>query len=290
MVTPAQKRDAAAHLHSVILVGQEQPLSQRAACKLLGVQRALVRKPKTRGIKDAPLKEQLASLSLQHPRYGYRRIHALVSRTSTEIVNIKRLHRLWKEASHQVPPRKKRRPHRSKGPQHAPQYARYPGQVWSYDFVHDKCRGGAKLKLLCVNDEFTRQCHAVEVGASLTARDVQNVLRRLFALHGAPAFLRSDNGPEFVQNDLQTWLAGQQVQTLYIEPGSPWQNGKSESMHGKLRDECLEGELFNHRLEARAVIENYRLDFNSQRPHSSLGYLTPDEFAQKWRQEQIIAN
>lgn len=290
MVTPDQKRDAVVHLQSVILVGQEQPLSQRTACQVLGVQRALVRKPKTRGLKDAPLKQQLARLSFQHPRYGYRRIHALVCRTSTVPVNIKRLHRLWKEASHQVPPRKKRRPHRGKGPQKAPQHARYPGQVWSYDFVHDKCRGGAKLKLLCVNDEFTRQCHAVEVGASLTAQDVQKVLLRLFTLHGAPAFLRSDNGPEFVQNDLQHWLAAQQVQTLYIEPGSPWQNGKSESMHGKLRDECLEGELFNHRLEARVVIENYRLAFNSQRPHSSLGYLTPNEFAQKWRQEQITRN
>ncbi len=290
MVTPDQKRDAVAHLQSVILVGQRQPLSQRAACQVLEVQRALVPKPKTRCVKDAPLKQQLVRLSLQHPRYGYRRIHALVCRTSTEPVNIKRLHRLWKEAAHQVPPRKKRRPHRGKDPQHAPQYARYPGQVWSYDFVHDTCRGGAKLKLLCVNDEFTRQCHAVEVGTSLTARDVQKVLMRLFALHGAPAFLRSDNGPEFVQNDLQCWLAAQQVQTLYIEPGSPWQNGKSESMHGKLRDECLEGELFNHRLEACVVIENYRLAFNSQRPHSSLGYLTPDEFAQKWRQEQITRN
>ncbi len=283
MVTPDQRRDAVAHLQSAILVGQGQALSQRAACKVLGVQRALVRKPKTRHIKDAPLKQQLVTLALKHPRYGYRRIHALICRTSTEPVNIKRLHRLWKEASHQVPPRKKRRPHRGKGLQKAPQHAGYPGQVWSYDFVHDKCRGGAKLKLLCVNDEFTRQCHAVEVGASLTARDVQKVLLRLFALHGAPAFLRSDNGPEFVQTDLQHWLAEQQVQTLYIEPGSPWQNGKSESMHGKLRDECLEGELFNHRLEARVVIENYRLAFNSQRPHSSLGYLTPNEFAQKWK-------
>jgi len=185
-----------------------------------------------------------------------------------------------------VPPRKKRRRHRGKDPQRALQYALYPCQVWSYDFVHDKCRGGAKLKLLWVNDEFTRQCHAVEVGASLTARDVQEVLTKLFALHGAPAFLRSDNGPEFVQTDLQRWLAEQQVQTLYIEPGSPWHRvpsgrRKSESMHGKLRDECLEGELFNHRLEARVIIENYRLAFNSQRPHSSLGYLTPDEFAQK---------
>jgi len=286
MVTPDQKRDAVAHLQSVVLAGQEQPLSQRAACEVIGVQRALVRKPKTRSLKDAPLKQQLATLCHKHPRYGYRRIHALICRDGPGTINLKRVHRLWKEAAHQVPLRKKRRPHRGKGPVKAPQEALYPSHVWSYDFVHDKCRGGAKLKLLCVNDEFTRQCHAVEVGASLTAKDVQNVLHRLFATHGAPAFLRSDNGPEFVQNDLQNWLATQKVQTLYIEPGSPWQNGKSESMHGKLRDECLESELFNHRLEARVVIEHYRLAFNSQRPHSSLGYLTPNEFAQNWKLNQ----
>ena len=288
MVTPDQKRDAVVHLQSVILVGQTQSLSQRAACLVLHVERALARKPKTRCFKDAALKQQLLTLSEQHPRYGYRRIHALLRRggTGTEKVNLKRVHRLWKEAAHQVPPRKKRRPHRGKGDVKAPQQALYPGHVWSYDFVHDTCRGGAKLKLLCVNDEFTRQCHAVEVGTSLAAWEVKKVLLRLFALHGAPAFLRSDNGPEFVQNDLQAWLSTQKVQTLYIEPGCPWQNGKSESMHGKLRDECLEGELFNHRLEARVVIENYRLAFNSQRPHSSLGYQTPNEFAQNWNRNQ----
>lgn len=134
-----------------------------------------------------------------------------------------------------------------------------------------------------MNDEFTRQCHAIEVGASVTAKDVQKVLHRLFVQHGAPAFLRSDNGPEFVQNELKQWLGEQNVQTLYIDPGSPWQNGKSESMHGKLRDECLDRELFNHRIEARCVIEHYRLAFNSQRPHSSLGYQTPNEFAQSWK-------
>jgi putative transposase len=244
-------------------------------------------------MKDAPLRQQIQALAQKHPRYGYRRIHALLRRESgagveTQVLNIKRVHRLWKEAARQVPPRKKRRCRHKNQAVKPPQQALYPGHVWSYDFVHDKCRGGAKLKLLCVNDEFTRQCHAIEVAAGLSARDVQKVLTRLFSQHGAPAFLRSDNGPEFVQSDLKAWLQEQKVQTLYIEPGSPWQNGKSESMHGKLRDECLDSELFNHRLEARCVIENYRLAFNSQRPHSSLGYQTPNEFAQNWKLNQSI--
>lgn len=236
--------------------------------------------------KDQALQEQLQTLSHQHPRYGYRRIHALVSRTAPTLINIKRVHRLWKRAARQVPPRKKGRPRLKNKAPRMPQQALYPGHVWSYDFVHDKCRGGAKLKLLCLSNEFTRQCHAIEVAASLSAKDVQKVLGRLFEQHGAPAFLRSDNGPEFVQSDLKQWLKEQHVQTLYIEPGSPWQNGKSESMHGKLRDECLDLELFNHRIEARCVIEDFRLAFNSQRPHSSLGYLTPNEFAQNWKLNQ----
>lgn len=289
MVTPDHKREAVMHLQSVVLVGQEKALSQRAACLVLKVERALVRKPRVQSAKDQPLKEQIEVLAQQHPRYGYRRIHALLSRTGTATgagaLNLKRVHRLWKLAQRQVSPRKKRRHHTARE-RATPQQALYPGHIWSYDFVFDRCRNGAKLKLLCVQDEFTRQCHAVEVGASMPALAVQKVLTRLFALHGAPSFLRSDNGPEFVQHDLREWLLAQKVQTLYTDPGSPWQNGKSQSMHGKLRDECLDNELFDHRLEARVVIEGYRLAFNSQRPHSTLGYQTPDELAHNWKLNQ----
>ena len=284
MVTPDQKREAVQHLQSVVLAGRDQPLSQRRACAFIGLCRPSARISRALPCKDQPLQEQLQALAHQHPRYGYRRVHALICRAGA--INIKRVHRLWKQMARQVPPRKKRRTHLKNLAPRTPQQALYPGHVWSYDFVHDKCRGGAKLKLLCVNDEFTRQCHAIEVGASLTAKDVQSVLGSLFQTHGAPAFLRSDNGPEFVQSDLKAWLSEQKVMTLYIDPGSPWQNGKSESMHGKLRDECLDRELFNHRIEARCVIEDFRLAFNSQRPHSSLGYQTPNEFAQNWNPNQ----
>ena len=134
------------------------------------------------------MKEQILHLSQHHPRFSYRRIHALLCRAGAGALNIKRVHRLWKATKRQVPPRKKRRPRGEKPPQRAPQQALYPGHVWSYDFVHDQCHSGAKLKLLCVNDEFTRQCHAIEVAASLTSPDVQRVLERLFEWHGAPDF------------------------------------------------------------------------------------------------------
>lgn len=284
MVTPNHKREAAAHLQQVVLVGQKQPLSQRRACSVVRLPRQCVRQEHHKLAKDQPLHEQIQHLAQKHPRYGYRRIHALLCRTQK--VNIKRVHRVWKALARQVPSRKKHRPRRRNKEQRVPQQALFPGHVWSYDFVHDTCRGGAKLKLLCVNDEFTRQCHAITVAASLTAKDVRRVLVSLFEQHGAPLFLRSDNGPEFVQSDLKMWLKEQSVQTLYIEPGSPWQNGKGESMHGKLRDECLDLELFNHRVEARCIIENYRQAFNSHRPHSALAYQTPNDFAQSWKLNQ----
>ena len=284
MVTPDQKRQGARHLQDVILVGQTHPVSQRRAARVVGLHRATLRRSPQQHQKDQSLQDHMLQISHKHPRFGYRRIHALLCRAGVGVVNIKRVHRLWKASKRQVPPRQKRRARVPKDAQHPPQQALYPGHVWSYDFVHDKCHNGAKLKLLCVQDEFTRQCHAIEVGASLTAGDVQRVLHRLFATHGAPTFLRSDNGPEFVQHALRRWLADQGVQTLYIDKGAPWQNGKSESMHGKLRDECLERERFYSRLEARLVLENYRLAFNSQRPHSRLGYQTPNEVAHNWNQ------
>ena len=302
MVRPDQKRAAVKHLQSVVLDGQTQPLSQRAACAILKVERALVRKVPTQNQKDAPLKQQLATLSQQNPRYGYRRIHALVIGADTgkgigadtgkgigtdtgKRVNKKRVHRLWKAMQRQVVPRKKRRPRGAKAQSEA-LVALYPGHIWSYDFVFDHLRNGTQVKLLCLNDEFTRQCHAIEVGASLPAGEVKRVLEREFQKHGAPRFLRSDNGPEFKENGLQNWLQSQNVQPLYIEPGSPWQNGREESMHGKLRDECLDGELFGHRLETQVVVEGYRQHFNAHRPHSALGYQTPNQFAQNWTQNQ----
>jgi putative transposase len=151
--------------------------------------------------------------------------------------------------------------------------------VWAYDFVHDVCDNGRKLKILTVQDEFTRRALAVEVDHRMTAAGVRDVLLRLFEEHGEPQFVRSDNGPEFIAKALTRALAERGVQCRHIEPGSPWQNGLCERFNGSLRDECLNLETFSGREQARAVCRLYLEHYNRERPHSSLGYLTPEEFA-----------
>ncbi len=158
-----------------------------------------------------------------------------------------------------------------------PLQATRPNHVWAYDFVHDTCANGQKLKVLTVIDEWTRECLAVEVDGRINARRVIQVVQRLITQYGAPTFIRSDNGPEFVAQAVKTWLAVSGIQTAYIEAGKPWQNGRNESFNGKLRDECLNVEWFRHRLEARVVIEQWRQQYNEHRPHSSLKYRTPTE-------------
>ena len=150
--------------------------------------------------------------------------------------------------------------------------------VWSYDFVFDACANGQSLKCLTVVDEYTRQCLAIDVAGSIRAGRVIEVLSRLISLHGAPAYLRSDNGPEFVSTELLQWAADENLGTVLIEPGKPWQNGTNESFNGKFRDECLSMEWFRNRLEARVIIEDWRRHYNEVRPHSSLDYLTPQQF------------
>jgi putative transposase len=152
-----------------------------------------------------------------------------------------------------------------------------PNQVWAYDFVHDTCANGQKLKALTVKDEWTRECHAIEVATSIDALRVIAVLERLFAEYGTPAVLRSDNGPEFIARALKIWALMNHSEIVTIEPGKPWQNGSSESFNGTFRSECLDCEWFAHPREAKIVIEQYRWEYNTQRPHSSLGYRTPAE-------------
>jgi putative transposase len=157
--------------------------------------------------------------------------------------------------------------------------AGYPNHVWAYDFVHDACQDGRKLKVLTVEDEFTRRCLAIEVERRMPASAVCRVLPRLFGRHGAPQFVRSDNGPEFIAQALVKTLAQRGVACRHIDPGSPWQNGLNERFNGSLRDECLNLETFAHRDQARAVCRLFMRHYNEQRPHSALGYLTPSEFA-----------
>jgi putative transposase len=172
------------------------------------------------------------------------------------VINRKRVHRLWQAAKLQVPKRHRRRRHAGVSAA-APTQAAHPGHVWTYDFVHDACLSGAKLKLLPVVDEFTRECLAIEVASAMPAAHVIAVLERLFAAHGAPSYLRSDNGPEFVAQAIQRWLALHPATTLYIDPGCPWQNGFGERFNGSLRDECLNMQAFASVAEARIQIERF---------------------------------
>jgi putative transposase len=235
-----------------------------------------------RADRNAALRAQLEELAAKHPRYGYRRIHALVRRKQK--VNRKRIHRLWKQARLQV--RKRAGKRRRRGAGELPLKATYVGHVWTYDFVEDRTLNGTLLRVLTVMDEFSREGLAIDVASSFTASRVITVLERLVAETGAPAFIRSDNGPEFVALALRGWLMRQQIATLYIDPGCPWQNGYGESFNGTVRDECSSMHVFVSVAEARVRLEAFRQHYNQERPHSSLGYRSPVEFKRDWVQAQ----
>jgi putative transposase len=228
--------------------------------------------------KDAPVIEAMRALSSQYPRYGYRRMRIFLRRAGHEL-SWERTHRLWRKAGLQLPRRRPRRRLATGRPRPLP--AAGPNFVWAYDFVFDACANGQQIKCLTIVDEFTRECLAIDVAGSLRSRRVIEVLTQLISIHGAPRYLRSDNGPEFVSRALLEWLAEAGIETALIDPGKPWQNGADESFNGKFRDECLSLEWFRSRAEARVVIENWRRHYNAVRPHSSLAYLTPNEFKQQ---------
>jgi putative transposase len=257
-------------------------LSRRRACVLLQLPRSTF-SYRARSDGNAELAAQVDELARRHPRYGYRRVWALLRRRGRR-VNKKHVHRLWKRAKLQV-----RKVTRKRGPACAvsiPVQALHPGHVWTYDFLHDHCLNGTPLKVLTVMDEFTREGLALEVAMSLPAQRVLTVLEGLVVIHGRPQFIRSDNGPEFIALALRGWLAQHQMQTLYIDPGCPWQNGFGESFNGTVRDECLNMHVFHSVAEARIVLAAYRRQYNEERPHSSLGYRTPTEFKRDWIEQQ----
>jgi transposase InsO family protein len=233
---------------------------------------------------EKTLVKRIKELAARHPRYGYRRIWALLRAekylVGGEPVNLKRVHRLWKQEGLKVPKkqRKKRRLGHS-GNSCTRRKAEHMNHVWSYDFVMDQTGDGRRLKLLPVVDEYTRECLAIEVERHLRGEDVVATLKYLFELRGAPQFVRSDNGPEFIAEAVKAWLAESGAQTLYIEPGSPWENAYCESFNGKLEDELLNREEFATLKEAKVLVEDWRLDYNHHRPHSGLNYLTPAAFA-----------
>jgi putative transposase len=257
-------------------------LAQRRACSLLQLQRSTFNY-QARPDRHAGLVKEVHDLAQRHPRYGYRRVWALLRRCGRR-VNKKHVHRLWKRAKLQV-----RKVTRKRGPARAasvPVQALHPGHVWTYDFLHDHCLNGTPLKVLTVMDEFTREGLAIEVATSLPAQRVLAVLEGLVVIHGRPQFIRSDNGPEFIALAVRGWLAQHHMRTLYIDPGCPWQNGFGERFNGTVRDECLSMHVFHSVAEARIVLATYRRQYNEGRPHSSLGYRTPTEFKLDWLERQ----
>jgi putative transposase len=261
-----------------VAYAQRRGLSQRRSCALLNVARSALDYRSAKSVRDAPVVSRMAALSAQYPRYGYRRIHIFLGRDG-HVMSAGRAYRLWRHARLQVPRKRSRKRIASGRPRpNAPTGA---NQVWSYDFVFDWCANGQQLKCLTVTDEWTKEGLAIEVDGRLRSGRVIEVLSRLVSERGAPLYLRSDNGPEFVSRALLAWIVDQGIETALIDPGKPWQNGAAESFNGKFRDECLSLEWFLSRAQAKVVIEAWRKHFNEVRPHSSIGYLTPAEFVAK---------
>jgi putative transposase len=225
--------------------------------------------------KDAPVRERMRALAAQYPRYGYRRVRIFLDRDGHSM-STDRAYRLWRAERLQLPRRRPRRRVAASRPRPVP--ATGPNQVWAYDFVFDACANGQKLKCLTIIDEWTRESLAIDVAGRLRSRRVIEVLAKLVSVRGAPRYMRSDNGPEFVATAVLRWLTKEGIETAHIAPGKPWQNGTDESFNGRFRDECLNLEYFRSRAEAVAMIETWRRHYNEVRPHSSLGYRTPSEF------------
>ena len=262
-------------------VQERLDVSERRACKTLSQPRSTQRYRCRVPDDETALVKHMLALVRRHPRFGYRRIWALLRREGWR-VNRKRVYRLWRREGLKVPikARKRRRLGQSKNGC-ARRRAEHKDHVWAWDFIHDRTESGSALKWLSVVDEFTRECLALQADRSITSEDVIDVLTDLFCTRGVPGHIRSDNGPEFIANALRDWLRRSSVETLYVEPGSPWENGYAESFHGRLRDEFLNVEAFSTVREAKALGEGWRVDYNEHRPHSALGYRTPTEFARE---------
>lgn len=268
MVSPQGRREQCAYAYG-------QGIAKRRACGLIGLARSTLWYELRQPTKDAPVIAAMKRLSSQYPRYGYRRIRIFLRREGLAM-SASRAERLWRKAGLQLPRRRPRR--RIAGSRPRPLPPRAANHVWAYDFVFDACANGQQIKCLTVVDEFTHECLAIDVAGSIRSPRVIDVLARLISVYGAPAFLRSDSGPEFVSLAILKWLTENRIGTALIDPGKPWQNGADESFNGKFRDECLSMEWFRSRTEARVLIEIWRRHYNEVRPHSSLDYRTPLEF------------
>ena len=275
MVSPTRRRDAVAFLV------RRHKVSERRACRVVGQHRSTQRYAPVPGDFETRLIKAMHAHAEAHPRWGYRRVHALLLTDGWE-VNLKRVHRLWRLEGLKVPGRRQHKGKKASGTGENSAWALpavRPNHVWSYDFVAARTVDGGPLRILNIVDEFTREAVGTHVARSIGAREVVRVLDRLFTRRGKPAIIRSDNGREFIAATVVDWLAEHGVTAAFIEKGSPQQNCYVERFNGTMRDELLNGELFHTVLEARVVIGHWLEGYNSSRPHRGLGMMTPAAFA-----------
>lgn len=268
-MSPARRRLAVVHVCDRLRV------SERRACRVLHQARSTQRHRRTRADDEERLVGRVTELAREYGRYGYRRITGLLHGEGWR-VNVKRVERIWRQEGLKVP---QKQPKRGRLWLNDGSCVRlrplHRDHVWSYDFVADRTKDGRPLKMLTLIDEYTRESLAIPVARRLVADDVIECLTDLFVTRGVPEHIRSDNGPEFTATAIREWLGRIGVKTLFIEPGSPWENGYIESFNGKLRDELLNGEVFETLLEAQVLVERWRKHYNAVRPHSALGYRPP---------------
>ncbi len=250
-------------------------VSERRACRVLRQPRTTQRRTCILHDDESRLTRAIVDLATEYGRYGYRRVTALLQHQGWR-VNHKRVERIWRREGLKVP---KKQPKRARlwlnDGSCIRLRATHRNHVWSYDFVMDRTHNGKAFRMLTVIDEYTHECLAIQVKRQLNSTDVLDVVNRLIQERGVPEHIRSDNGAEFTATAVREWLSAASIKTLFIEPGSPWENGYNESFNGKLRDECLNGEIFYTLKEAQAFIERWRIHYNTIRPHSSLNYRPP---------------
>jgi putative transposase len=253
---------------------EEYAFSERRACAVLLLAAGTYRYCSRRS--DEALRTRLVQLAREKPRYGYRRLQVLLRRGG-EVVNHKRVHRVYREAGLMIGRKKRKHCVRTGRPL---QPATAPNQEWALDFVHDVVESGRTIRVLSVADAYTRECLGLEVDTSFASRRVTRVLDQIIAQRGVPATIRCDNGPELTSRHFLAWAIERQIELVHIQPGRPVQNGRLESFNGKLREECLRVSWFQNLFDARSKIAAWRTEYNEERPHSSLGYRTPKEFAE----------
>lgn len=252
----------------------EHAISERRACKLVGIERMSYRYEPRPDHNAAP-REELVSLARRKPRYGYRRLHALLERQGAA-VSLQRVYTLYRREGLAV--RRLRRKRHAREPAGSPQLAR-ANQEWALDMVHDALVTGRGIRILTLVDGYTREAPALPVHTSISSRPITRVLERLMEARGTPEAIRCDNGPEFTSRHMLAWCQDHGIRLVHIQPGRPMQNGQNEGFNGRLRDECLNANTFANLAGARQKIESWRQEYNAERPHSSLGYRTPSEFA-----------